>query len=307
MIRLRFDSGCRRSKGNVLVLAVFPLLIGYFGCSPDMNALTGGRRDASGGVAQGGDCSDGSCAGNSSTGGVPSDGGTAGDSGGASAVGGASASAGSSGLGGNSAGGSTGSGGLSAGAGSSGLGGITSTGGTSASGGQPPTGGAATAGTAGQGDGGIPAPQVHADFETNLQGWLPIGNQRPPDVLDSVTQSTAQAHHGTGSLAMFFDGVHATTVTDPFWGVYTDTNLPPANAQVTFWAFATAAGVSLNIYDQRSPDWLWQSLTTSALLPVGVWTQVQAVIPNNPVLYFGCRVQSSQDYAGTIYLDEISW
>jgi hypothetical protein len=156
----------------------------------------------------------------------------------------------------------------------------------------------------------VPASVVHFDFETStLDGWQPVGSQRPPDVQDQVQRSTDAFHHGSSALAMMFDGSHAPLAASdtPYYGVYTPSNPPPAGAVVSMWLMSTAAGVSIQVYAQTKPAYLWQGLTISGTLNANTWTQITITMPTADAFYLGCIVNSALDIAGTIYLDDISW
>jgi hypothetical protein len=153
-----------------------------------------------------------------------------------------------------------------------------------------------------------PTPIIRSDFETSdLGGWQPVGDERPPDVLDTVAQSTADHHHGAGSLAMGFNGVY--TPLDggtAYYGVYTNGSVPPANAQVSLWLKSTVGGASVMLYAQLSPDYLFQNIT-SATLTADTWTKVVFQMPPTAAFYLGCLVTGALNINGTIFLDEISW
>jgi hypothetical protein len=152
---------------------------------------------------------------------------------------------------------------------------------------------------------------IHFDFESGsaLDGWQPVGSQRPPDVEDQVQMSTAVHHHGASSLAMVFDGRFTPLAASdtPYYGVYTATNAPPAGAVVTLWVMSTVGGVSVQLYAQTKPAYLWQGLLISDSLVANTWTKVAVTMPAAESFYLGCLINSSLDISGTIYLDEISW
>jgi len=199
----------------------------------------------------------------------------------------------------------------SAGAGAT-AGGTSSSGGTNGQGGQTSKGGSLGEGGVG---GAVHVPAIQYDFETdNDFEWIPVGNQRPTDVLDDVLRATDEAHHGTSSLAMHFDGTHTPLETGatPFYGVFTGdqpviVGPPPANATVTFWAKSTVAGVRFQIYGQAQPDYAWTPLRTTATLQANKWTQFTVTIPNVELFRFGCLVDASLDLVGIVYIDEVAW
>jgi hypothetical protein len=173
-------------------------------------------------------------------------------------------------------------------------------------------------GTGGRGAGGAdagapevpPAVAVRFDFEStsSLDGWQPVGG-RPADMVDQVVRSTDAFHHGAGALAAVFDGQYTPlgASDSAYYGVYTNTNPPPPSAVVSIWTMATAPGVSLQIYTQTKPSYLWQGLALSETLVPNVWTKVTATMPAAEAFYFGCIINSPFDMAGTVYFDDISW
>lgn len=167
---------------------------------------------------------------------------------------------------------------------------------------------------AGPVDGGpdapIPSATIHFDFESGPtpDGWQPVG-ARPPDVVDQVELTSDAHHHGASSLAMVFDGRFTPLggSDTPYYGVYTNTNAPPAGAVVTLWVMSTVGGVSVQLYAQTKPAYLWQGLLISDSLLANTWTKVTVTMPAVDSFYFGCLINSPLDIAGAIYLDEISW
>jgi hypothetical protein len=164
-------------------------------------------------------------------------------------------------------------------------------------------------GAGGEPDSGLSLPTIRYDFETDaLDGWMRVGDERPVDVLDTVTRSTDVYHNGTSSLAMGFDGMYTPPVPpNPFYGVYTATRPPPAGAKVTLWMLSTAPGVSVNFYVQTKPDYLFQALTLTQLATTGSWYEITVQIPDADIFYFGCVINSPFDIQGGVYLDEVSW
>jgi len=136
-----------------------------------------------------------------------------------------------------------------------------------------------------------------------------VGGPRPPDVIDQVARSTDAFHHGASSMALVMDGQYTPlgASDSAYYGVYVNTNPPPANAQVSVWAMATAPGVAILIYTQLKPSYLWQALTISDVLPVNVWTKVTITMPTTEAFYLGILLMGSFDASGTVYVDDISW
>jgi hypothetical protein len=163
-------------------------------------------------------------------------------------------------------------------------------------------------GTAGSSDAG--GPTIRFDFEStlNLDNWQAVGNEVPPDVQDQVQVSTSNAHHGASSLAMIYDGSYTPTASgNPYYGVYTAFNPPPPGATVTLWLLSTAPGVSVQVYAQTMPDYLWNGLAMTSPLVVNTWTKVTTVMPTAEAFYLGCLITSPLNISGAIYLDDISW
>jgi len=296
-------------------IAALVVVSAYAGCMPDFDTLTGGQSGAagrpssagSGGTAaggKGGATCDGDCAGESAAG-MSGEGGMSGSAAGGhgGGKGGTAGSGGSSGRGGGTAGasvGDAGEGGQGTEAGAGGSGGASGSGGLAGS-----SGGAGRGGEAG----GVVVPTIHFDFESNLDNWIPVGMQRPPDVQDAVVHSTDQAHHDTGSLAMQFDGTYTPLdAGDPYYGVVTGVT-PPANAIVTLWMYATAPGVMVEVYCQTKPSYEWVSLTnySATVLAVDAWTQITLVMPDADSFWFGTKLYTPLDITGAVYLDDISW
>lgn len=162
-------------------------------------------------------------------------------------------------------------------------------------------GSAGTAGTAAQ-----PAPQVRYDFEANIQGWLPVGDQRPVGVQDSIDQSTEQAHSGTGSLRIVFDGLASIPDAgepNPWYGVYKPGVVPAY--ETSFWIMPTMQGISVDVYCQTGPTYAWNVLTNAALTE-NEWQEITVtMLPE--VQQWGIKVTSPFDIQGSIYIDEVSW
>jgi hypothetical protein len=197
-------------------------------------------------------------------------------------------------------------GGGTGGVAASGMGGVAASG----------TGGVLTGGGTGGGAGGDSSTAdggvtIHYDFEStlNLDNWQAVGNEVPTDVQDQVLTTTAQHHHGIGSLALIYDGAFTPppTGTNPYYGVYTAFNPPPPGAIVNMWVFSTAAGVSIQVYAQTMPSYLWQGLIVSNVLVQDTWTEITVTMPTAAAFYLGCLINSPLDISGTIYLDDISW
>jgi hypothetical protein len=155
-----------------------------------------------------------------------------------------------------------------------------------------------------------PAPSVRFDFEADLQGWQRDLNQRPVDTLDSVEQSTALAHHGSGALRMVLDGKYTPIppfVPDPrpFYGVY-EAGAPPPGADVSLWLLSTAPGVSVEVYTQAGAAFT-TTILASVPLPTNEWRQIEVTTPLAAARQFGLRLDSPLDLQGFVYLDEISW
>jgi hypothetical protein len=134
------------------------------------------------------------------------------------------------------------------------------------------------------------------------------------DCLDTVESSTEQAHHGLASLALRFDGLY----TEPALGAQlafgVDTTplvVPPPGAVLSLWVYATTTGAQIRGFALDAPDapspYQWHDLA-SALLPAGQWMQIRVPMPNTKLWRFGFRIDpTSPAFAGTIYVDEISW
>ncbi len=188
------------------------------------------------------------------------------------------------------------------------MGGVATLGGAA---GEPSGGAPVSHGTAGQGGegGGEPvSPPPRCDFETSLCGFQPVGDERPPDVLDHVGLSTGVAHHGTRALEMDFNGTSTPLASgaSSFYGVYTPVGPPPRNAAVTFWMMSTVDNVSAQVYVQLKPDYAWQVISVAAL-SAGVWQEVDVQIPDMDLFTFGIQINSALDINGSIYLDEVRW
>jgi len=210
-------------------------------------------------------------------------------------TGGAGGDAGAAGFGGD--GGAAGNGGASGQAGASGAAGT--------------SGGAGSGGAAGAAAVVQPPPEIRFDFEETgapgLEGWVAVGDQRPPDVQDAVEQSTDAAHSGSGALRAVFNGeasVPDAGEANPWYGVY-KVGTVPAEYEIGLWMMATMPGVSADIYAQTTQAYIW-NVVGSATLPVGEWTKLSAVMPAE-VMQWGIKLQSPFDADGYVYLDEVTW
>jgi len=172
-------------------------------------------------------------------------------------------------------------------------------------------GGAGSAGTAGAGGSAQPAPEVRFDFEeagvSGLEGWVAVGDQRPPDVQDTVEQSTEAAHSGSGALRAVFDG--QATVPDagepnPWYGVYRVGTVPDGY-ELGLWMMATMPGVTAEIYAQTTQAYLWNVLGSTSL-PVGEWRKISVITPVE-VMQWGIKLQSPFAAEGYVYVDEVTW
>jgi hypothetical protein len=151
---------------------------------------------------------------------------------------------------------------------------------------------------------------VRFDFESDLEGWQIYPNQRPLDALDTVEQSSALAHHGTGALRMAFDGNYTPSPpfafdAGPLYGVY-EVGAPPPGVDVGLWMFSTAPGMSVEVYVQSGAAFDWTVLATVPLL-ANQWREITVTMPLLEARQFGIRLYSPLDFAGVVYLDEIRW
>ena len=185
----------------------------------------------------------------------------------------------------------------------SGIGGASGSAGTSGNGG--------SSGMAGAGGSGQPTPQVRYDFEESgtrgMDGWIAVGDQRPPDVQDTVEQSADAAHNGTGALRAVFDGqasVPDAGEGNPWYGVYKVGTIP-TDYEVNLWMMATMPGVTAEIYAQTTQAYLWNVLGSENLAE-GEWTQLSFIAPPD-VMQWGIKLLSPFDAQGYVYLDEVSW
>lgn len=162
------------------------------------------------------------------------------------------------------------------------------------------------------GDAGSTAepPSIRYDFESDLEGWRSVDEQRPEDTLDGTEQSTELAHHGDGALRMIFDGAYTPTPgvsadNGAFYGAYA-LGAPPAGAAVSLWMLSTAADVSIEVFSQAGPTYSW---TTLALVPLAQdqWQEIHVTMPLEAALQFGVQVHAPLDLEGFVYLDEIRW
>jgi len=189
------------------------------------------------------------------------------------------------------------------------------------------TAGSVSGGSSGSGAGGAagaggsyeppPEPEIRFDFETaglsGLQGWQAVGNQRPPGVQDAVEQTTEDAHSGTGSLRMVFDGDYAGSdagapPADPYYGVYRQGAIPN-DRELTLWMKSTADDVSVELYAQTGTSFAWNVMGNASLLS-GQWQEIHVVSPPaevGTVGQYGLKIYSPLDIDGYVYLDEVSW
>jgi hypothetical protein len=161
-------------------------------------------------------------------------------------------------------------------------------------------------------DAGPVTPSVRFDFEADLEGWRMGVNQRPVDTLDTVEQSAALAHHGTGALRMVLDGNYTPTPPPPFgfdagpyYGIF-QAGAPPPGVDVSLWMLSTAPGMSVEVYTQSGATFTWTVLATVPLLP-NEWRQITVAMPLEQARQLGIRLYSPLDFAGEVYLDEIRW
>ena len=93
----------------------------------------------------------------------------------------------------------------------------------------------------------------------------------------------------------------------PYYGVYTSSGAPPANAEVSVWVMPTMAGISVQLYAQLQPDYTWVSLTSTTTLAPNVWKELQVTMPDADSFYIGLLINSPFDISGAVYLDDIVW
>lgn len=171
-----------------------------------------------------------------------------------------------------------------------------------------PGGAAATLPDAGARDAGSNVPTIRIDFESSLEGWQSVPNQRPEDALDGTERSTALAHHGRGALRMIYDGsytpVSGVSASNSFYGAY-ERSAPPPGVEVGLWMLATAPAVSVEVYSQTSATSARTVLATVPL-PQNQWREITAIVPAG-ARQFGVRVLAEPDLRGYVYLDEIRW
>jgi len=153
-------------------------------------------------------------------------------------------------------------------------------------------------------------PSVRYDFESTLEGWRSVLDQRPDDTLDGTEQTTELAHHGNGALRMIFDGAYTpvpgvSADNGAFYGAY-EIGAPPAGAAVSLWMLSTAPEVSVEVYAEVGPSYTWTTLATMAL-PQNEWREIHLTMPLDAALQFGVQVHAPLELQGFVYLDEIRW
>lgn len=166
------------------------------------------------------------------------------------------------------------------------------------------------------GTAGAPTPQLRHDFEAvapaGLHGWSAVGDMRPPDVQDTVERSTEDAHDGSGSLRLIYDGEFSgpdAGPTDPWWGVIHSGVGLPTNAGISFWIMSTAPGASAEVFAQTGAGFTWNILGTAAMT-AGIWQQISVLTPAaeaGAVSNWGIKIYAPLDIEGSIYIDDVSW
>jgi hypothetical protein len=143
------------------------------------------------------------------------------------------------------------------------------------------------------------------NFESSAQGWTSTGG-----LLTSVAQSSAEAYAGSYSLAL---NIKATGADSQYAEVLSPAI--PAGKTVTFHVWVPAGcgltAVEPYVLQGASGGWTFTgTYTPISSLTAGAWNTVTVATPANavvPLYSLGVEVISSSPWAGTCYVDSVSW